>query len=198
MLKIGLTGGIGSGKSTVAAIFSVLGIPVFDADAVTKKLMEDDESIRSSIKKKFGEEAYLNNKLNRKYIASIVFNDVHKLEILNSITHPVVITAAQKWMQQQTSAYTIKEAALMFESASAAGVDFIIGVFAPQHLRIKRVMERDNISRLDVLARMDKQIDEKIKMKLCNFIIVNDEQQLVIPQAIKLHEYFLQLAKKKS
>lgn len=198
MLRIGLTGGIGSGKSTVAAVFSVLGIPVFDADAVTKKLMETEETIITSIKKEFGEEAYINNQLNRKYIASIVFNDAHRLETLNSITHPVVIDAAQKWMQQQTSAYTIKEAALMFESASAAGVDFVIGVFAPQHLRIKRVMDRDNVTRHDVLARMDKQIDEDLKMKLCDFIIVNDEQQLVMPQVLKLHQHFLQLAKEKS
>ena len=197
MLRIGLTGGIGSGKSTVAAVFSVLGIPVFDADAVTKKLMEEDEALKVSIKNEFGEAAYSNNKLDRKYLASIVFNDAYKLEILNSITHPVVIKAAQIWMQQQTSPYTIKEAALMFESASAAGVDLIIGIFAPQHIRIKRVMDRDNVTRHEVLARMDKQIDEDLKMKLCDYIIVNDEQQLIMPQILKLHENFLQMAKEK-
>ena len=188
MLRVGLTGGIGSGKSTVADIFSVLGIPVFNADLVTRQLMEDDEILRTSIKKEFGEEAYINNTLNRKYLASIVFNDAFQLEKLNAITHPAVIDAAQKWMQQQTTAYVIKEAALMFESASAAGVDLIIGVYAPQHIRIKRVMDRDGVTRQDVLARIDKQIDEEIKMKLCDFVLVNDEQQLLIPQVLELHE----------
>jgi len=195
MLRVGLTGGIGSGKSTVADIFSVLGIPVFNADLVTRQLMEDDEILRTSIKKEFGEEAYINNTLNRKYLASIVFNDAFQLEKLNAITHPAVIDAAQKWMQQQTTAYVIKEAALMFESASAAGVDLIIGVYAPKHIRIKRVMDRDGVTRQDVLARIDKQIDEEIKMKLCDFVLVNDEQQLLIPQVLELHEKLITINK---
>ena len=99
-------------------------------------------------------------------------------------------------MQQQTTAYVIKEAALMFESASAAGVDLIIGVYAPQHIRIKRVMDRDGVTRQDVLARIDKQIDEEIKMKLCDFVLVNDEQQLLIPQVLHLHEKFISQANK--
>ncbi len=196
MLRVGLTGGIGSGKSTVADIFRVLGIPVFDADAATRQLMEADESLIASITKEFGEEAYSNKKLNRKYLASIVFNDVYRLEKLNAITHPAVINAAQVWMQQQKTAYVIKEAALMFESASAAGVDLVVGVFAPQHIRIKRVMDRDAVSRQDVLARIDKQIDEGIKMKLCDHILVNDEQQLLIPQVLHLHEKFIGQANK--
>ena len=195
MLRVGLTGGIGSGKSTVADIFSVLGIPVFNADLATRQLMEEDEILRTSIKKEFGEEAYINNTLNRKYLASIVFNDAFQLEKLNAITHPAVIDAAQKWMQQQTTAYVIKEAALMFESASAAGVDLIIGVYAPQHIRIKRVMDRDGVTRQDVLARIDKQIDEEIKMKLCDFVLVNDEQQLLIPQVLELHEKLITINK---
>ena len=195
MLRVGLTGGIGSGKSTVADIFSVLGIPVFKADLVTRQLMEEDEILRTSIKKEFGEDAYTNNTLNRKYLASIVFNDAFQLEKLNAITHPAVIDAAQKWMQQQTTAYVIKEAALMFESASAAGVDLIIGVYAPQHIRIKRVMDRDGVTRQDVLARIDKQIDEEIKMKLCDFVLVNDEQQLLIPQVLELHEKLITINK---
>ena len=195
MLRVGLTGGIGSGKSTVADIFSVLGIPVFNADLATRQLMEEDEILRTSIKKEFGEEAYINNTLNRKYLASIVFNDAFQLEKLNAITHPAVIDAAQKWMQQQTTAYVIKEAALMFESASAAGVDLIIGVYAPQHIRIKRVMDRDGVTRQDVLVRIDKQIDEEIKMKLCDFVLVNDEQQLLIPQVLELHEKLITINK---
>ena len=198
MLKVGLTGGIGSGKSTVAEIFSLLGIPVFNADLVAKQLMEEDELLKAQIKNGFGEEAYSENKLNRKYIASIVFNDSYQLEKLNAITHPAAIQAARDWMQAQTTPYVIKEAALMFESASAAGVDVVIGVFAPQPIRIKRVMDRDHISREEVLARIDKQIDEEIKMKLCDHVLMNDEQQLLIPQVLKLHQFFIQKLNKEA
>ncbi len=193
MLKIGLTGGIGSGKSTVTKIFEVLGIPVFDADDAAKKIMNEDKELKKNIIKQFGEESYAGGFLNRKYIAGIVFNNASKLEVLNSLVHPVTISAAEKWMQQQTSPYAVKEAALMFESAAASHLDFIIGVYAPQHVRIKRVMERDNISRDEVLTRINRQIDEEIKMRLCNFVIVNDEQQLIIPQVMKLHQIFLSM-----
>jgi dephospho-CoA kinase len=193
MLKIGLTGGIGSGKSVVANIFKVLGIPVFDADFTAKKIMEEDEELITSIKKHFGEEAYSNNKLNRKFLSEIVFSHPHQLEILNSITHPAAIKAAKQWMQQQTSPYIIKEAALLFESGSVGDLDFVIGVFAPQTLRIQRVMKRSNLSREEVLQRINKQIDETIKMKLCDFVITNDEQQLLMPQVLQLHEQFLKM-----
>jgi dephospho-CoA kinase len=194
MLRVGLTGGIGSGKTTVTDIFKVLGVPVFDADTAAKRIMEEDEALIASIKKEFGDAAYNDHTLNRKYLADIVFNNSYRLEKLNALIHPVTIQAAHDWMMQQNTPYVIKEAALMFESAAAAGVDVIVGVFAPKNLRIKRVMNRDGMKREDILARMDKQIDEEIKMKLCDFIIVNDEQQLVIPQVLQLHEKLLQLA----
>jgi dephospho-CoA kinase len=191
MLKIGVTGGIGSGKTTVAKIFAVLGIPVFDADAATKKLMEEDVDLRASLIKAFGEKVYVDGKLDRKYLSNIVFNDGYKLELLNAITHPIAIANAQKWMEQQTAPYAIKEAALFFESGSAAGLDYIIGVSAPQHIRIKRVMDRSGLTREQVLLRMNQQLDEHLKMTLCDFVIVNDEQQMLIPQVLKLHEQFL-------
>jgi len=194
ILKIGLTGGIGSGKSTVSNIFKILGIPVFNADIAAKRLMETDANLIGSIKLAFGETAYINEKLNRKYIADIVFHDAHQLEILNALTHPIVIKAGNDWMLQQSSPYVIKEAALMFESASAADIDYIIGVFAPKHMRIKRVMTRDGISREDVLARIDKQIGEDLKMKLCDFVLQNDEKHLLIPQVLQLHQRLLQLS----
>lgn len=194
MLKIGLTGGIGSGKSTVAKIFELLGIPVYYADDAAKKLMNEDEELKTAIQKQFGKEAYINGKLNREFLATTVFNDEAQLALLNAIVHPATIRDAQNWMQQQTAPYTIKEAALIFESGSGENLDYIIGVYAPAALRIKRTMDRSNISREAVLQRMSKQIDENIKMKLCDFVLVNDEQQMLIPQVLQLHEKLCNLS----
>lgn len=191
MIKVGLTGGIGSGKSVVADIFRVLGIPVFDADKEAKRIMESDEQLVAAIQQAFGKESYTNGKLNRSYLSSIVFNDPYKLEQLNAIVHPATIAAAGKWMAAQTTPYVVKEAALMFESGSAAHLDFVIGVHAPLSLRIQRTMHRDNMSREDVQARMNRQLDESLKMKLCDFVVENDEQQLLLPQVLQLHERFM-------
>ena len=190
-LRIGITGGIGSGKSMVSGIFKVLGIPVFDADTAAKEVMQNNPQLRVSLIEKFGEAVFKENKIDRKYLASIVFSDTYQLEILNALVHPFTIAAAEEWAKQQTAPYSVKEAALFFESGSAIGFDFIIGVYAPKHLRIKRVMDRDKISREEVQARMSKQIQEEIKMRLCDFVIMNDDQHLLIPQVIKLHEQFL-------
>ena len=187
MLKVGLTGGIGSGKSTVAAIYKLLGIPVFDTDAAAKWIMEHDVTLIESIKKAFGEESYIDDKLNRKYIANIVFKDKYQLEVLNSLTHPATIKAADNWMQQQNAPYCIKEAALLFEVGTAGNLDYTIGVQAPDALRIHRAMQRDNATRQDIITRMEKQIDQTIKMKLCNFVIINNEQELLIPQVLEIH-----------
>ena len=197
-LKLGLTGGIGSGKSTVAKIFESLGIPVYYADEAARNLMNTDSDLIAAITKHFGDESYSSGELNRKYIASQVFNDHYKLDLLNSITHPATIRNAKEWMQQQTAPYTIKEAALIFESGSAEGLDYMIGVYAPQALRIKRVMDRDTVTREEVLKRINRQVNEEMKMKLCDFVIYNDEQQLVIPQVVALHEKLLSLAKDSS
>jgi dephospho-CoA kinase len=190
-MRIGLTGGIGSGKSMVAGIFKVLGIPVFDADAAAKHIMETDPGLRQSIINAFGEGAYQGNQLDRKYLASIVFKDQYQLNRLNALVHPAAIAAGKNWAAAQSTPYTIKEAALFFEAGSTEGMDYIIGVYAPKHLRIKRVMDRDGVTREEVLARMQRQIQEEIKMRLCDFVIMNDEQQLLIPQVLKLHEHFL-------
>jgi dephospho-CoA kinase len=194
MLKIGLTGGMGSGKTTVSKIFSILGIPVFYADEAAKTIMNENAALKKGIINLFGKEAYTNDILNRKYISGIVFNDKFKLEQLNALVHPVTIAAADEWANAQSSAYIIKEAALMFESPAAANLDYIIGVYAPQHLRLQRVMNRDNVSREAVLARMNNQLDETIKMKLCDFVIINDEQTAVLPQVLELHKKFLEMA----
>lgn len=190
-LRIGLTGGIGSGKSTVAKIFEVLGIPVYYADDAAKELMNTDTDLQQQLIRNFGDEAYKNGQLDRRYIASIVFNDPAKLELLNSLVHPATIRAAEQWMKQQTTHYAVKEAALIFESGSQNELDYVIGVYAPQTLRIHRTMQRDNITREEVLARMRRQIDEEIKMRLCDFVIINDDQQMLIPQVLELHKTLL-------
>jgi dephospho-CoA kinase len=194
MLRVGLTGGIGSGKSTVAKIFEVLGVPVYYADDAAKRIMNTDDELKKSIIEHFGKESYVNDQLNRPYIASIVFTDKQKLDLLNHLTHPATIRDANKWMQRQTYPYTIKEAALIFESGSSEHLDFIIGVYSPVLLRIKRTMDRDHVSRDEVLKRMSRQIDEDIKMKLCDAVVVNDEQQLVTTQVLKLHEQLLSMS----
>ena len=196
MLKVGLTGGIGSGKSTVAQLFEVLGIPVYYADEAAKRLMNTDEELKMAIKKNFGESAYKNDSLDRQYLASVVFNDTYKLELLNSFVHPATIRDAERWMEQQTTPYIIKEAALLFESGAAEHLDYIIGVDAPLTVRIKRVIDRDGVSRDEVLKRINNQMDENIKLKLCDFIIFNDEQQMLIPQALELHQKLLKLAER--
>jgi dephospho-CoA kinase len=197
-LKIGLTGGIGSGKSTVAKLFELLQVPVYYADAASKLLYHSNQELKASLKHHFGEDVYTNDQLNRAKLAAIVFNDKDKLDLLNSLVHPLTIQDAAEWMSRQTAPYIIKEAALLFESGSVAGLDFVIGVYSPATIRIKRVMDRDGISRQDVLTRMARQIDEGIKMRLCDFVITNNEQEMVIPQVLDLHQQLLQKATVKS
>lgn len=142
MLKIGLTGGMGSGKTTVAKIFELLGIPVYYADDAAKNIMNKDEELKATIQKQFGHAAYKNGELDRTYLATKVFNDPYQLEILNSLVHPVTIRDAMNWMNVQKTAYAIKEAALIFESGSAEQLHYIIGVHAPPELSIHRAMKK--------------------------------------------------------
>jgi len=193
MLKVGLTGGIGSGKSTVARIFEVLGIPVYYADDAARQIMNTDKELKTALINHFGEQTYQNDELNRPWLASVVFGDTEKLKLLNSLTHPATIRDANRWILQQTSPYIVKEAALMFESGANKYLDKIIGVSAPAELRIKRAMERDQVTRDEVLSRINRQMNEEEKIKLCDFVIVNDEQQLIMPQVLKLHEHFLSM-----
>jgi dephospho-CoA kinase len=193
-LRIGLTGGIGSGKSTVAKVFETLGIPVYYADEAAKRIMNEDALLKEQIIQQFGAATYPDGKLDRKYLAGIVFNNPAKLEVLNSLVHPATIRNGELWMEKQTTPYAIKEAAIIFESGSQSNLDYVIGVSAPDALRIHRTMQRDHITREDVLVRMSKQIKQVIKMRLCDFVIMNDEQQAVIPQVMKLHEELLRKA----
>lgn len=193
MLKVGITGGIGSGKSVVAKMFSVLGVPVFDADKEAKKIMIEDDGVRQQLIAAFGPQTFQSNGLNRAYLASVVFADAASLEKLNSIVHPAVIRHADQWFNRFNTAYVMKEAALIFESGSARGLDYIIGVTAPTALRLQRVMKRDGISREEVTKRMQSQLDDGIKMKLCDFVVFNDERHSVIEQVLGIHTRLLRL-----
>ena len=197
MLKIGLTGGIGSGKSTVAQIFEVLGIPVYYADIEAKRLMNEHPELRAAIIKVFGEQAYSATILDRKFISSIVFSDPAKLDKLNSIVHPATKKDGEDWMARQKTPYAIHEAALIFEANVNERLDQVIGVSSPMELRIKRVMQRDKVSREEVLKKINRQLDEESKMNKCDAIVVNDEQQLLIPQVVELHKKLIQLSKQK-
>ena len=191
ILKVGLTGGIGSGKSTVAKVFEVLGIPVYYADDAAKKLMNEDVALKELLVNEFGNAIYSNGKLNRPHLSSLVFNNPKKLEALNAIVHPATIADADKWMQQQTAPYAIKEAALIFESHANNYLDKVIGVYAPAPLRIQRVMLRDKMSEEAILARINKQMDEDKKMQLCDFVITNNTLDLIIPQVLTIHQSLL-------
>ncbi|KYP14908.1 dephospho-CoA kinase [Flavihumibacter sp. CACIAM 22H1] len=191
MLKIGITGGIGSGKSIVSRAFEHLGIPVYNADTAAKRLMQEDPALRAQISALLGPETYQNGQLNRSFISSIVFKDRKKLDALNALVHPATIQYGKDWMRRQNAPYALKEAALIFESGSQDELDYVIGVSAPTALRIHRVMQRDQVSREQVLQRMLSQLDESLKMKLCDFVIVNDDQQLVLPQVLALHARFI-------
>ena len=194
-LRIGITGGIGSGKTTVARIFEVLGIPVYYADEAAKKIMNEDETLKTQIIHHFGKEAYTDGKLNRPYLAAIVFADKNKLNLLNSLVHPATIRNSLAWMKSQIAPYSLREAALIFESGVQGQLDYVIGVSAPLDLRVKRAMTRDNLTMAQVHERMDRQINETIKMRLCDFVIVNDDVKAIIPQVMMLHDKLLLLGK---
>jgi dephospho-CoA kinase len=198
VLKIGITGGIGSGKSIVCKIFSQLGIPVYEADAAAKQLMNTDQELISNLKKEFGEKIYNSkNELNKKALAEIVFNNPHALKKLNNLVHPAVRIDFDNWINKNNSApYVIEEAAILFESGANKHMDYIITVSAPEDLRFKRVMMRDNVSEEYVRNISKNQMDDKEKIKLSDFEIVNDDTQLLIPQVLHLHDHFLSLSNK--
>jgi dephospho-CoA kinase len=196
MYRVGLTGGIGSGKSTVARILETLGIPVYYADDAAKTIMNTDAGLRQQIIQHFGEASYAEGTLQRKYLADIVFNDPEKLALLNSLIHPVTIRHSEQWFRRQSAPYAVREAALLFESGATENLGFIIGVYAPKHLRLQRVIKRDGLSADEIQKRMNRQINEEMKMKLCDAVIRNDEQELVIPQVMELHRRLLEKAGK--
>jgi dephospho-CoA kinase len=191
-LQIGITGGIGSGKSIVCRIFMALGVPVYDADSRAKSLMTTDGIVISQIKKEFGVLSYHSDgSLNREHLAE-AFSDSEKLNVLNTIVHPRVAQDYARWVHEQTSAYVLKEAALLFEAKSNLSLDKIIVVCAPEKLRIKRVVQRDpHRNEQQVLYIMSNQLTDEEKVKLADYVILNDESRLVTPQVLELHKKFI-------
>ncbi len=193
MLKVGVTGGIGSGKTTVCKVFELLGIPVFYADDVAKSIMQTDPVLKTALLNTFGENSYTKDgMLNRAYISSIVFNDKQELEKLNSLVHPAVLRAFDNWvLEHHESPYVIKEAALLYESGGFKMCNKSILVIAPTLIKMNRVKLRDGISEEDIQLRMNRQFSDEMKIKYADHILNNDEKQLLIPQIIQLHQQFL-------
>lgn len=202
MIKVGLTGGIGSGKSTVASIFAKYGVPIYYADTKMKELMASDPEIKARLIKEFGAETYQNNELNRKYLASIVFDDKEKLQILNSITHPALAKDLEVWLKNKEHYfYVIEEAAILFESGSDKSMDKIICVTAPLRVRVERVMARDKVSEIEVLRRMSNQTSEEERVIRSDYIIYNNSNENedltnLRSQVNEIHTKLLNLAKK--
>ena len=188
---VGLTGGIGAGKTFVADMFARFGVPIYNADARAKYLMNNHGTLINIIKETFGSDMYKQGTLDRKALADIVFNDVEKLKILNELVHPPMERDHEAWHKEQDAVYTIKEAAILFESGANRGCDKIITVTAPLELRLNRVMKRDELSREEVLARMSNQWDDELKVAKSDYVITNDEKHMVMPQVLKIHKELL-------
>ena len=193
-LKIGVTGGIGAGKSIVCKIFKILGIPVYNADERAKVLMVQDKHVVESIKRNFGDEAYLaDGKLNNIYLANHVFKNENKLKIINAIVHPAVTIDFDNWLKNhENKSYVIKEAALLVESGSYEFLDYLITVTAPIDIRIARILTRDSHrTKENIEEIISKQLSDEEKISKSKFIITNDNHSLLIPEVLKIHEFLI-------
>ena len=196
MVRVGLTGGIGSGKTLICKVFETLGIPVYYADLQAKKIMTTDPKINAKLTEYLGETVLKEGEPDREKIASIVFSNPNALNLLNSLIHPLVRNDFDIWSRaRHESAYVIQEAAILFETGASKLLDYTIAITAPEDLRIKRVMDRDHIDRKNVLARIRNQIDETERNSMADAVIVNDDTVLVIPQVVELHRKLLDLAR---
>lgn len=188
MKKVGLTGGIGSGKSTVAGMFKDLGVPVYNSDVEAKRLMNEDEALKEQIIALLGKEAYQGDVLNRPFIAEKVFKDRVLLKKLNKIVHPAVRQDFRAWAARQTAPYVLQEAAILFENGSSESFDMMILVTAPKKTRIKRILERDSLSEAAILERMKHQWSEKRKKALAHFVIENTNLDMTRLKVQEIHE----------
>ena len=196
MMKIGITGGIGSGKSTVCELFSLLGVPVYAADLRARQLMESDPDIRTTLTAQFGSELYREGTLNRKLLASLIFANKELLQRVNRAVHPVVAADFAEWCNQlPSSPYILHEAAILFESGMQSHFNQVIVVDAPLETRIERVMQRDGSTREEILARIQNQIDDEERRNRADYLIYNDDTHLLIPQVLRLHTLFCQTSK---
>lgn len=187
MIKLGVTGGIGSGKTLVCSVISAMGYPVYNADLEASFIVDSDPNVISSIKQIFGDDIYIKNQLNRKRVSEIVFTNPELLEKLNSIVHPAVAERFISWVHSFSSrSLVVKEAAILFESGAYKGLDKIISVIAPIEIRIERTMKRDGVSRDSVLDRMNNQIPQEELIKKSNYIIENDGVKLILPQIVRI------------
>lgn len=194
MLRVGITGGIGSGKTTVCSIFEKLGVPVYYADLKAKELVNTNLELQNKITHAFGQKSFIEGAYNRAFIASIVFSDKEKLELLNSIIHPFVLNDWGKFCQQYTNKpYVVKEAAIMLETESKNSVDYIVLVHSPMELRVQRIQERDGVSKSEIEARINAQMSEDDKLKLADSVIRNDQKHSLIEQVLTLHQKFILL-----
>jgi dephospho-CoA kinase len=191
MFRAGLTGGIGSGKTTVARVFEILGIPVYNADKEAKQLMHTDQEVVYNLRQAFGNEIFNATGLDRKRISKIVFNNPDKLRTLNSIVHPAVIRHFYVWAEQQKAPYVLKEAALLFEAGTYTDCGAVITVTAPVDLRIRRVMARDQVTADEVMSRIRNQWPEDEKIRRSNYVIQNDDKTLISPQVLHIHNKLL-------
>ena len=190
-MKLGVTGGIGSGKTSVCRVFNVLGIPVFSADPEAKEIMDNDKGIIRRINSIAGKDLYINGSLNRRELATLIFNDKTLLKEVNSLVHPVVLDRFKRWEMDQTAPYVILEAAILFESGGSKLVDRIATVVAPMEERVERVIHRNSLSREQVLERIRNQMDDESRIMLSDYVIHNSENDLIIPAILKIHEDIL-------
>lgn len=191
MLRVGLTGGIGSGKSTAANVFHTLGIPVYNSDIRAKRLMHDSD-IRKQIIETFGERTFKGDSLDRAYLASIVFNDIENLQKLNGIVHPAVMKDFERWAKSMEGRfpYVIQENAILFEYGFDSGMDYTVSITAPLEERVERAADRDGTLKEKILERVRNQMSDETRNKNADFVIHNSETDLMLPQIIELHRFF--------
>lgn len=194
MLKVGITGGIGSGKSIVCKIFSILGISIYCADERAKFLINTNNAIQIEIKRTFGQDSFTSRGYNTKYIAGLVFNNADLLARLNAIVHPHVVVDFEEWCKNQISSkYVIHESAVLSGSNTLKAIDRVIVVNAPTELRIDRLKKRDGLTESEIRSRMDKQLTNEKFISIADWIIHNDENNLVLPQVLTIHEQIINL-----
>ena len=195
-MRVGITGGIGSGKTTVCRVFETLGVPVYYADAETKRLYSENKELQATLLAEYGPEVLENGKINKGFLRSLVFGKPEAALKLNSLVHPFVFEHYEQWcLANEHNPYTVKEAAILFESGSYKRIHLAIGVVAPKELRIQRVMNRDHCTREDVLLRMQKQLPQDELVSKCHYLIHNDDEKSIIEQVRSLHNKLLEDSK---